>query len=92
MGAEKTPATRRKNKAAPSARPVGRGRKIRYAVVGQGYIAQVLPAFAHAKKNAELVALISDDPLKLKNLSKDYGVERIAGIDEFDALMGERRK
>ena len=32
------------------------GAKIRYAVVGQGYIAQaaVLPAFAHAKRNSVL--------------------------------------
>ena len=41
-------------------------RKIRYAVVGQGYISQiaVLPAFAHARKNSELAALVSDDPSK----------------------------
>jgi len=39
-------------------------RKIRYAVVGLGYIAQIaiLPAFAHAKENSELVALVSSDP------------------------------
>ena len=54
----------------------GRKRKIRYAVVGQGYISQVavLPAFAHATKNSELAALVSDDPLKLKKLSKKYDV------------------
>ena len=41
-------------------------RKIRYAVVGPGHIAQVavLPAFAHAKSNSELGALISDDPVR----------------------------
>jgi len=83
------PATQRKNKTASSARRTGRKRKIRYAVIGQGYIAQgaVLPAFAHANKNSELVALISDDRLKLKKLSRDYGVECIAGYDEYDALM-----
>ncbi len=72
-----------------SARQAERGRKIRYAVVGQGYIAQgaVLPAFANARKNAELVALISDDPVKLKKLSKDYGVACIAGYDDYDTLM-----
>ena len=38
-------------------------RKIRYAVVGLGYISQiaVLPAFAHAKSNSTLTALISGD-------------------------------
>lgn len=50
-------------------------RKVRYAVVGLGYIAQaaVLPAFAHAKRNSELVALVSDDPLKRKELGEKYG-------------------
>jgi len=44
--------------------------KIRYAVVGLGYIAQiaVLPAFATAK-NSELAALVSDDRVKLEKLS-----------------------
>ena len=39
--------------------------KVRYAVVGLGYIAQVavLPAFAHAKENSELVALVSGDAI-----------------------------
>ena len=47
---------------------------VRYAVVGLGYIAQaaVLPAFAHARRNSELTALVSDDPVKLKKLARDY--------------------
>ena len=51
--------------------------KIRYAVVGQGYISQVavLPAFSNATRNSQLVALISDDPPKLQKLSKKYGVQ-----------------
>lgn len=66
-----------------------RGRKIRYAVVGLGYIAQiaVLPAFAQAAKNAELAALVSDDPVKLKKLAKQYGVPRVASYAEYDALL-----
>ncbi len=46
------------------------GRRIRYAVIGLGHIAQaaVLPAFAHATRNSTLAALISDDPAKLKRL------------------------
>lgn len=73
---EKTPATR------------GR-KKIRYAVVGQGYISQiaVLPAFAHASKNAELVALISDDSVKLKKLSLTYKVSITGTYDDYDALL-----
>lgn len=41
----------------------GAGARIRYAIVGLGYIAQIaiLPAFAHAKETSELVALISGD-------------------------------
>ena len=63
-------------------------RKIRYAVVGQGHFAQtaVLPAFAHAKKNSELVALVSGDERKLKKLGKTYGVTRTLGYDGFDEL------
>ena len=43
--------------------PAGK-RSIRYAVVGLGHIAQiaVLPAFAHARRNSQLVAVVSGDP------------------------------
>lgn len=43
---------------------------VRYAVVGQGYIAQaaVLPAFRHARGNSRLVALVSGDPAKRREL------------------------
>src|SRR5688572_2701917 len=49
---------------------------VRYAVVGLGYIAQVavLPAFRHARRNSRLVALVSDDEVKRKELSRKYGV------------------
>ena len=49
--------------------------KVRYAVVGLGYIAQVavLPAFAHAKRNSWLHALVSGDPEKLRELGDKYG-------------------
>ncbi len=53
----------------------GRGR-VGYAVVGLGYIAQaaVLPAFAHAKRNSELIALVSGDSRKRAALSRRYRV------------------
>ena len=40
------------------------GRTVRHAVVGQGYIAQaaVLPAFARARRNSRLVALVNASP------------------------------
>jgi predicted dehydrogenase len=46
-----------------------RQRKVRYAVVGLGHIAQnaVLPAFAHAE-NSTLAALVSGDPVKLERI------------------------
>jgi predicted dehydrogenase len=64
-------------------------RKIRYAVVGLGYISQiaVLPAFAHATKNSELTALVSDDAEKLKKLGRKYGIERLHHYDEYDDLL-----
>jgi len=64
-------------------------RPVRYAVVGLGHIAQtaILPAFAHAKKNSRLQALVSDDPKKLRALSRRYRVERCADYAGFDALV-----
>lgn len=52
--------------------------KIRYAVVGLGYIAQiaVLPAFRNARSNSSLVALVSGDKEKLKRLGDKYHVEK----------------
>jgi len=60
-------------------------RKIRYAVVGLGYIAQiaVLPAFAHARENSQLTALVSGDPQKLKKLSRKYGVEHTYSYEQY---------
>jgi predicted dehydrogenase len=67
----------------------GRKRKIRYAVVGQGYISQiaVLPSFAHASTNSELAALVSDDPVKLKKLGKKYDVSRLYSYEEYDGCL-----
>jgi len=60
-------------------------RKIRYAVVGLGYISQiaVLPAFAHAGENSELVALVSGDEKKLKSLSRKYRVAKTYSYEHF---------
>ena len=69
------------------ARPRQAGR-IRFAVVGLGHIAQaaVLPAFKHARK-AELTALVSDDPTKLRLLGRKYRVGGLFNYDEYDALL-----
>lgn len=64
-------------------------RKIRYAVVGLGYISQVavLPAFAHAKENSELVALVSGDASKLKRLRKKYNVGKTYSYEQYCDCM-----
>lgn len=64
-------------------------RKVRYAVVGLGYISQaaVLPAFANASRNSELAALVSDDPVKLESLSRKYGVKRICSYVQYQDCL-----
>lgn len=64
-------------------------RKIRYAVAGLGWIAQeaVLPAFKHAKDNSELVALITSDPAKAAELSRQYDIATTVSYDEYDGLL-----
>jgi len=71
-------------------KPVTKG-KVRYAVVGLGYIAQVavLPAFANARKNSELVALVSGNPKKLKALGKRYGVERLYAYESYGECLAD---
>ena len=64
-------------------------RLIRYAVVGCGHIAQVavLPAFANARRNSKLVAIVSGDPEKRAALKQKYELERAADYSEYDALL-----
>src|SRR5688572_6928240 len=67
----------RSNSTSRTARP------LRFAVVGLGHIAQaaVLPAFRHARGFAELTALVSDTPAKLKKLGKRYRVKHLYSYD-----------
>jgi predicted dehydrogenase len=60
-------------------------------VVGLGHIAQaaVLPAFRHASRNSELVALVSSQPKKLEVLGRRYGVKQLWGYEAFDSLLSE---
>jgi predicted dehydrogenase len=64
-------------------------RKVRYAVVGLGHIAQsaVLPAFEGAAVNSELTALVSDDPVKLQKLGRKYAVDHLYPYEEFDRAL-----
>jgi predicted dehydrogenase len=59
-------------------------KRIGYAVVGLGHIAEVavLPAFRHSKK-AKLVALVSGDERKAKRLARKFGASDYYSYDEY---------
>lgn len=59
-------------------------KRIRYAVVGIGSIAQeaVLPAFANAE-NSELTALVSGEDEKREQLGKKYGLRHTYSYENF---------
>src|ERR1700677_2134107 len=63
--------------------------KVRYAVVGLGWIAQesVLPGFRNATKNSELVALVTDDPEKARKVGEEYAVAKAISYDGYDELL-----
>ena len=62
--------------------------KVRYAVVGLGWIAQeaVLPGFANAP-NSELAAFVTDDRKKAEKLGRQYNVDRIVDYNGYDDLV-----
>lgn len=64
-------------------------KRVRYALVGAGNIAQVavLPAFSHAGSNSELVAIVSGDEEKRRVLGERYGVEHLGGYEDFEDLL-----
>jgi predicted dehydrogenase len=66
-------------------------RKIKYAVVGLGYISQVaiLPAFANAQENSELAALVSGDPGKLRALGKKYKVPKTYTYEQYADCLSD---
>src|SRR5262245_56298330 len=68
-----------------------RSRTIRYAVVGLGHIAQqaVLPAFAHAKRNCELTALVSSDEKKLEELGRTYNVDVRGHYRDLESCLSQ---
>ncbi|WNG42952.1 Gfo/Idh/MocA family oxidoreductase [Archangium minus] len=65
-----------------------KNRKVGYAVVGLGHFAQdaILPAFKHAKKNSQLVALVSGDAKKHRALGKRHGVP-VFDYDQLDECL-----
>jgi predicted dehydrogenase len=66
-------------------------RKVRYAVVGLGDIAQeaMLPGIEHTG-NSELCALVTSDRVKAQEVGEKYGVKQTFGYEEFGALLESR--
>jgi predicted dehydrogenase len=64
-------------------------KRVRYAVVGLGWIAQeaVLPAFKNATRNSELTALVTGSPVKAKVVGEKYGVKRVVSYDQYPELL-----
>jgi len=65
-------------------------RKIRYAVVGLGHIAQVavLPAFKNSK-NSELIAIVSGESAKRERLGKKYRLNHVYSYEDYDRALSE---
>jgi predicted dehydrogenase len=66
----------------------GSDKKVRYAVVGLGDIAQqaMMPGIAHTG-NSELVALVTGDPEKARALGAMYDVADTYSYEQFDELL-----
>jgi glucose-fructose oxidoreductase len=64
------------------------GKRVRYAVVAAGWFGQaaVLPAFANAKENSALAAIVSSDVEKRAMLSTEYGVPAYS-LDQYEDLL-----
>jgi len=64
-------------------------KKVRYAVIGAGWISQeaFLPAVEQTG-NSQVVALVSGNLGKARQLADFYGIERVVPYEEFDALAG----
>lgn len=65
-------------------------RKVRYAVVGLGHIAQVaiLPGFKTAR-NSELVSIVSGEEEKREKVGKKYRLEHVYSYEEYDQALSE---
>jgi predicted dehydrogenase len=62
--------------------------KVRYAVVGAGWISQegLLPGVAHTG-NSAVTALVTGTPQKAKVLGQRYGIPRSCHYEEYDSLL-----
>jgi len=64
--------------------------KVRYAVVGAGWIAQeaFMPAVAQTG-NSELAAIVTGDLKKAKALGRHYGVAHLYDYDGYDRMLAD---
>lgn len=67
---------------------VVQGRKVRYAVVGVGWISQAafLPGVEHTG-NSEVVAFVSGHEEKAARVGEKYGVSALYSYDQYDELL-----
>ena len=63
-------------------------RKVRYAIVGLGDIAQedMMPGVNHTG-NSEITALITSDPVKAEELGRKYDVDATFSYEEFEEAL-----
>lgn len=63
--------------------------KVRYAVVGLGYISQVamLPAFKTARRNSVLAAIVSGSARKRREIARRYHVDIDISYEGYDRLL-----
>jgi predicted dehydrogenase len=64
------------------------GRKVRYAVVGAGWIAQedFMPGVEHTG-NSSLVALVTRDPAKAKDVASKYKLSAVYDYEHYDKML-----
>ena len=64
------------------------GRKVRYAVVGAGWIAQedFMPGVEHTG-NSVMTAIVTGDPEKAAELAEKYGIEHACGYEGYESLL-----
>ncbi len=67
---------------------VVQGRKVRYAVVGVGWISQaaMLPGVEHTG-NSEVVALVTSHEDKAAKVGEKYGIHKVVSYEEYGDLL-----
>ena len=65
-------------------------KKVRYAIVGAGWISQeaFMPAVA-GTGNSEMTAIVTGNQQAARDLAAFYDIEHISGYDGYDALLAE---